>query len=96
VILNALQAYKAGGEVKAEASGFDDAVQVVIEDTGVGIREDQLAHVLDLFFTTRELNQGVRLGLTIARAVVEQHGGRISIESLPDTGTRVRLTLPRG
>jgi len=71
-------------------------VQVVIEDTGEGIREDQLAHVFDPFFTTREPNEGVGLRLTIARAVVEQHGGRISIESRPATGTRVRPRCREG
>ena len=95
VLLNALQACKPGGAVRAEACEDGTRVRITIEDTGVGIPEDCLPHVFDPFFTTREPNEGVGLGLTIARAIVEQHGGRISIESRPDAGTRVRIELPR-
>jgi signal transduction histidine kinase len=96
VLLNALQACKSGGRVRAEAREEGTRVHVAISDTGVGISEDSLPHVFDPFFTTREPNEGVGLGLTIARAIIEQHGGRISIESRPDAGTRVVIKLPRG
>jgi signal transduction histidine kinase len=95
VFLNALQACKSGGRVRASAREEGAGVRVAISDTGVGIAKDSLPHVFDPFFTSREPNEGVGLGLTIARAIVEQHGGRISIESRPDAGTRVVIVLPR-
>jgi len=67
-------------------------------DTGEGIAADQLPHVFDRFYqvsgsrgTTRH---GAGLGLPIARAIVEAHGGTIAIESAAGKGTTVRFTLP--
>ena len=95
VLLNALQAYKSGGEVRAEGLEDGNVIRISIGDTGAGIPEDCLAHVFDPFFTTREPNEGIGLGLTIARAVVEQHQGHIAIESRPGAGTQVKIELPR-
>jgi signal transduction histidine kinase len=96
VLMNALQACKSGGHVRAEAREEGKRIRVAISDTGVGISKDSLPHVFDPFFTTHEPNEGVGLGLTIARAIVERHGGRISIESCPEGGTRVVIELPQG
>jgi len=95
VLFNALQASKSEGAVRAEALEDGNVIRISIEDTGVGIPEDCLAHVFDPFFTTRDLSEAMGLGLTIARTVAEQYGGRISIESRSDAGTRVRIELPR-
>ena len=57
-------------------------------------RPAALAQVFDPFFTTKEAGTG--LGLSIVRKIVDQHGGEVRIESEPDAGTRVIVTLPRG
>lgn len=94
VLLNAMQSYKDSGLVRAEATETAQGVRVRIEDRGLGIAEEHLPHVFDPFFTTQEPNGGLGLGLTIARAIVEQHGGRMGLESRPGAGTKVTVDLP--
>jgi PAS domain S-box-containing protein len=91
---NALQALPQGGRVTLR-SGLDDArVWVEIEDNGVGIAEDALPHIFDPFFTTRPVGQGAGLGLSLAYGVVQQHQGRISVDSMVGRGSVFRVTLP--
>jgi PAS domain S-box-containing protein len=97
---NALKFTPAGGrvDVRVEPKG-DGGVEVSVADTGAGIPADQLPHVFDRFYQVSSARRGSRhgagLGLTIARGIVEAHGGTISIESAPGRGTTVRFTLPR-
>jgi len=95
---NALKFTPAGGRVDVDVRGQADGVLVSVIDTGEGIAADQLPHVFDRFYqvsgsrgTTRH---GAGLGLPIARAIVEAHGGTIAIESAAGKGTTVRFTLP--
>jgi PAS domain S-box-containing protein len=92
--LQALQALPQGGRVTLR-SGMDDArVWVEIEDNGVGIAEADLPHIFDPFFTTRPVGQGAGLGLSMAYGVVQQHQGRISVDSMVGRGSLFRVTLP--
>ena len=98
---NALKFTPAGGrvDVGVEPQPGDAGVMVSVADTGAGIAADQLPHVFDRFYQVSSGRKGRRhgagLGLTIARGIVEAHGGTISIESAPGRGTTVRFTLPR-
>jgi len=98
---NALKFTPAGGrvEVRVEPQPEGGGVMVSVADTGAGIPADQLPHVFDRFYQVSSGRKGRRhgagLGLTIARGIVEAHGGTISIESAPGHGTTVRFTLPR-
>jgi signal transduction histidine kinase len=65
---------------------------VAIEDTGVGMSDETLSRVYDMFFTTKP--HGTGLGMAIARSVITRHGGELSIESAPWRGTRVVVRLP--
>ena len=67
-------------------------VTVTFEDTGCGMSEDTLSRVFDFFFTTKP--EGTGLGMAIARAVIEGHGGSLGLHSVVDQGTRVTVTLP--
>jgi two-component system sensor histidine kinase AtoS len=67
-------------------------VDVVVQDDGAGIPPESFDRVFEPMFTTRA--DGTGLGLTIARRIASAHGGRLELESTPDTGTTVRLTLP--
>jgi len=69
-----------------------DYVRITIEDYGVGISADDLAHVFDPYFTTKR--GGTGLGLPIAKNVVEGLGGTIAVSSVPEHGTQIRLELP--
>jgi PAS domain S-box-containing protein len=70
------------------------AVVVEVVDTGVGIKPEHLSRVSEPFFTTKEEGKGTGLGLAICRRIVEQHKGRLEIESKPGEGTTVRIVLP--
>ena len=70
------------------------AVVIEVADTGTGIPADVLPRVFDPFFTTKEEGKGTGLGLAICRRIVDEHGGRLDIESELGRGTTVRVTLP--
>lgn len=70
------------------------AVLIEVADTGTGIPADVLGRVFDPFFTTKEEGKGTGLGLAICKRIVEQHHGKLEIESELGQGTTVRITLP--
>jgi signal transduction histidine kinase len=94
--INALEATDQGDEVRifAEAVSADGQpwARVVVEDTGRGMDGETAAQVFNPFFTTK--SEGTGLGLAIAHSIVEQHGGRIDVQSSPGTGTRLVVELP--
>ena len=65
-----------------------------VDDTGHGMSEDVRRHAFEPFFTTKGPGRGTGLGLSICRGIAEQAGGYITVHSVPDTGTNVRLYLP--
>ena len=67
-------------------------VKVSIADTGTGISPENLGKLFEPLFTTKA--QGVGLGLTISKKLIEANGGRIAVESQPGTGTAFTLHLP--
>ena len=97
LILNAIQASTAGGQIAVRTRvSADDAeparAAVEIEDHGKGMTPEEAAQAFQPFFSTKA--QGTGLGLPIARQIVEQHHGRISLRSTPGTGTCVQVQLP--
>lgn len=96
ILNNAFGAVDDGGHIRigmAEAEA--DAVSVWIEDDGVGIPDEHLAHIFDPFFSTKK-GAGTGLGLSITYGIVQKLGGRISVQSKVGVGTRFTVTLPRG
>ena len=73
----------------------DDAVDIVISDTGCGIPADHLGKIFDPFFTTKPPGQGTGLGLSICHGILLRLGGRIAVESTVGQGTEFTITLPR-
>ena len=93
LVSNAVQAMETGGGTITVRVWDDDAyVFVSVADTGPGIPADVLPKVFDPFFSTRD--DGTGLGLTIVHRIIDQHGGRIEVESAPETGTRFTVALP--
>ena len=95
LLLNAAQATPPGGTITvlAEKVRFTDTLDLRVRDTGCGIPADILPHVFEPFFSTKR-GKGTGLGLSITRNYVRSHGGDIQLESIPDSGTTVRITLP--
>jgi two-component system sensor histidine kinase AtoS len=69
-----------------------DAITIVVEDSGLGVDQAVLDHVFDPFMTTR--SSGTGLGLAIVQRLVEAHDGQVSLENLATGGVRVTVTLP--
>lgn len=69
-----------------------DVVEITIGDDGPGMADEVLANAFEPLFSTKAF--GVGLGLPIVKKIVEQHDGSIAIDSEPDEGTRVTLSLP--
>jgi signal transduction histidine kinase len=74
--------------------GPEPGVQISVEDNGSGIPPEVLPHIFEPFFSTKDSGRGTGLGLAIAQDIVERHGGMITVESQPDTGSRFRVWLP--
>jgi signal transduction histidine kinase len=95
LIQNAIRHTPADGSVTVAAEPSGDAIEVEVADTGNGIPPGQRERVFEPFFRgDARTGGGSGLGLTICRAIIEVHGGRIWLSECA-TGTRVRFTLPR-
>jgi signal transduction histidine kinase len=95
LLLNAAQATAPGGRITilADKAKFAELIELRVRDTGCGIPADILPHVFEPFFTTKR-GKGTGLGLSISQAYVRSHGGDIQVESIPEYGTTVRVTMP--
>ncbi|HEX8245713.1 MAG TPA: GAF domain-containing sensor histidine kinase [Longimicrobium sp.] len=91
---NAVKFTEAGGRVRVGARTYGGEQWFAVSDTGVGIPVEHQPHVFDRFRQVGRDRRGVGLGLPIARGIVEAHGGRIWVESVPGAGTTVHFTLP--
>ncbi len=92
LVANAIEATPAGGEVVVEARSSAGQAEIVVRDTGRGMRPETLRRLGTPFFTTRE--DGTGLGVMLARSAIALHGGSLRYESEPGKGTTVRATLP--
>ncbi|BCQ27057.1 PAS domain S-box protein (plasmid) [Caballeronia sp. NK8] len=98
LIMNAAQAMSGvnGARVLRVATGGslsdEGCVQITVQDSGTGISEDNARRLFDAFFTTKA--EGMGMGLSICRSIIEAHGGRIWAESPDEGGARLRFVLP--
>lgn len=73
----------------------NDRLHLAIRDNGCGMDEEAQRHIFDAFYSTKSIDRGTGLGLTLCESIVEDHGGTIEIESQPDAGTTVHIYLPQ-
>jgi len=101
LVINARQAMPNGGRLKIEVRENDlaDTAEISISDTGVGIAPENLRQIFEPFFTTKQPDGmgrgGTGLGLSVCRQIIEQHHGRIRVESVVGRGSTFTLKLPK-
>lgn len=107
LLVNAVKFTPDGGTIRLSAHRSPEGVEVNVTDTGVGMTPEVVARVFEPFFTRFDVSRhcsgtyefdrrGLGLGLSVAKAFVEMHGGRIRVASEPQHGTTFTITLPTG
>jgi signal transduction histidine kinase len=98
LVSNAIKFTPRGGAVTVSARNGDESVRLEVIDTGIGVPQDEIGQLFSRFYrassATRRAIPGTGLGLVIARAIVERHGGSIALESREGEGTCVTVSLP--
>jgi signal transduction histidine kinase len=99
LVSNAVKYTPEGGSVEVKAWAEAEQIRLAVSDTGIGIPEEALPRIFTEFYRAKNAKamevEGTGLGLVIARDVIEQHGGQISVESTVDKGTTFKVNLPR-
>ncbi len=90
---NSLAATSAGGEIEVGAEQRGESLHLWVADTGCGLSVEDQAKMFDPFFTTRK--EGTGLGLAMVQQIVEQHNGRVTVETQSGQGTCITLILPK-
>ncbi len=94
LVVNAVQAMPDGGTLTIWTGHSDGYVALVVEDTGCGMTEAARSQVFIPFFTTKDVNEGTGLGLSVVHGIVSAHGGTITVASELGRGTRFEILLP--
>jgi signal transduction histidine kinase len=94
LLINAIQANPPRGSVTVKTRPLNGTVEIAIIDRGFGIAKEQLENIFNPFFTTKV--HGTGLGLAIVSKIVDEHGGKIAVESEPGSGSVFRVYLPTG
>jgi signal transduction histidine kinase/CheY-like chemotaxis protein len=94
LILNSFDAMPGGGSLSIAARGLEDGVEIIFEDSGPGISEEQRNNIFEPFFSTKD--GGTGLGLTVSYNIVTAHGGTLDLMDGRNSGACFRLFLPTG
>lgn len=98
IVSNAIKYNRPGGTVTLSAFSREDKVVIKVQDTGIGIPQEDIPRLFERFYRVDKARSrergGTGLGLAIAKEIVEQHQGTIGVESQLDAGTTVTITLP--
>lgn len=95
IIANAEQAITGEGTISISTKSTEKAIEVTISDTGCGISKENLKQLGNLFFTTKEPGKGTGLGLSISYKIIQEHGGKIHVESELGKGTIFTMTFSK-
>ena len=92
VIANAIESVDTGGKISVTTSASDDYVRIEIQDNGCGIAEENMSRIFDPFFSTKEKDKGIGLGLSMCYNIIQKHDGQINITSQLNEGYKGRDT----
>jgi signal transduction histidine kinase len=95
LLMNAIEAMEDGGTLGLAVTPTASTIELVVADTGVGIPEDAIGHIFEPFFSTKDKESGVGLGLAVVYGIVQGHHGTIDVTSQPGKGTTFTVHLPR-
>ena len=95
ILVNAMEAVNAEGEVHVITLNPDkEKIQIDITDNGIGISAEDMPHIFEPFYSTKEKTSGTGLGLAIVHGIVQSHQGKISAKSARGEGTTISITIP--
>jgi len=95
LFINAIQAMPGGGSIRVSASRTpDQTIKITVQDTGIGIKPEDLEHIFEPFYTTKAVGRGTGLGLAVSYALVKKHGGYVEVQSQVNSGTTFSIYLP--
>lgn len=96
LVFNAMEAMPDGGRlaIRGSSDTANEKVLLEVEDTGVGISDENLPNIFEPFFTTKAEGHGVGLGLSMVYGIIREHRGEITVRSAPGKGTIFRVILP--
>lgn len=92
LLINAQEAMPTGGDITVRTVAADGQVRLSVQDTGPGIPPENLARIFEIYFSTKP--SGTGLGLPMARKIVAEHGGTLSVDSVPGRGATFTISLP--
>lgn len=95
LLSNAIKFTPEGGRVRVSCHAGAKCAEIFVEDSGPGLKEDQVPHIFDRYFQVKKGGrQGTGLGLSIVKSIVEAHRGSVEVESPRGQGAKFRLSLP--
>ena len=94
LLVNAVQSIKERGDIFVKTAGDKGIIHITIADTGCGIKPENLNHIFEPFYTTKEIGKGTGLGLSIAYDIIKKHNGNITATSEEGKGTSFTISIP--
>ena len=95
ILLNAIQAIKREGTIKVGVKELEENIVIAISDNGIGIPDDKKQKIFDPFYTTKQDQEAIGLGLSITFEIIKKHKGSIEVEDNIPNGTKFIITLPK-
>jgi len=95
ILVNASEALTENGEITIQTRNPDeDSIRIDITDNGLGISDEDLPHIFEPFYSTKQDASGIGLGLAIVHGIVQSHNGKIQVKSVLGHGTTISVTFP--
>lgn len=95
MLVNASEAVTDNGEIVVKTSNPDqDTIKLEISDNGIGISAEDIPHIFEPFFSTKQQARGIGLGLPIVHGIIQSHKGNVQVKSEPGQGTTISISLP--